>query len=47
VRECSEKLSDILWSWCNIIGITKLNANIKAITNSISLKDENLTKKKM
>jgi len=40
-----EKLSDILGSSCNIIGITKPNANIKAITNSVSLKDENLTKK--
>jgi hypothetical protein len=44
---CSEKLSDILGSLCNIIGITKPNANIRAITNSINPKDENLTKKKM
>ena len=45
VQGCSEKLSDILGSSCNIIGFTKPNANIKAITNSINLKDENLTKK--
>jgi hypothetical protein len=45
VGGCSEKLSDILGSSCNIIGITKPNANISTITNSINLKDENLTKK--
>ena len=45
VRGCSAKLSDILGSSCNIIGITNPNANVKAITNSIDLKDENLTKK--
>jgi archaellum biogenesis ATPase FlaH len=45
VLGCSDKLSDILGSSCNIFGVTKPNANIKAITNSINLKDENLTKK--
>jgi hypothetical protein len=42
----SEKLSDILGSSCNIIGITTPNANIRAITNSTNPKDENLTKKR-
>ena len=42
---CSEKLSDILGSSCNIIGITNPKVNIRAITDSINLKDENLTKK--
>jgi len=46
VQGCSEKISDILGSSCNIIGIIKPNANIETITSSISLKDENLTKKK-
>ena len=42
---CSGKLSDTLGSAYNIFGITKPNANIKEITKSINLKDENLTKK--
>ena len=46
VRGCPQKLSDILGSSCNIIGITKPNANIRASSNSINLKDENLTKKR-
>jgi hypothetical protein len=46
VQGSSEKLSDILGSSCNIIGITKPNANIRAITNSINLKDEKRKKKK-
>jgi len=44
VRGYSEKLLDKLGSSYNITGITKPNANIEAITNSISLKDEYLTK---
>ena len=42
---CSDKLSDILGGSYNIFGATKPNANIRTITNSINLKDENLTKK--
>jgi len=42
---CSGKLSDILGISYNIFRITKPNVNIKEITNSINLKDENLTKK--
>ena len=45
VQGCSDKLSDILGSSCNIFGVTKPNANIRAFTNSINLKNENLTKK--
>jgi len=45
VSVCSGKLSDIQGISCNIFRITKPNANIKEITNSINLKDENLTKK--
>jgi len=45
VQGCSDKLSDILRSSCNIFGVTKPNANIRAITNSINLKNENLTKR--
>ena len=46
VRVCSDKLSDRLGSSCNTFGVTKPNANLRAITNSINLKVENLTKKK-
>ena len=46
VRGFSEKLSHILGSSRNIIGFTKPNVNIRAITNSINPKDENLTKKR-
>jgi len=45
VRGCSDKLSHLLGSLYNIFWITKPNANIKEITQSINLKDENLTKK--
>ena len=45
VHGCCGKLSDILGSLYNIFGITKPDVNIKEITNSINLKDENLTKK--
>jgi len=41
---CSGRLSDILGGLYNIFGIIKLNVNIKEITNSINLKDENPTK---
>ena len=45
MRGCSDKLSDILGSSCNTFRVTKSNANLRAITNSINLKDENLRKK--
>ena len=46
VRGCSNKLSDILGSSCNTFGVTKPNVNLRAITNSINLKDENLKKRR-
>jgi hypothetical protein len=45
VQGCSDKLSDILGRSFNSFGITKPNVNLGAITNSINLKDENVTKK--
>jgi len=45
VRSCSGKLLDILGISYNIFRNMKPNMNIKEITNSINLKDENLTKK--
>ena len=43
VRGCSYRLSNILGSSCNTFGVTKPNANLKAITDSINLSNENLT----
>jgi hypothetical protein len=45
VRGWADKLSDVLGSSCKIFGITKPNANLKAITNSVNRKGENFTKK--
>jgi len=45
VRVCSDKLPDRLGSSCNTFGVTKPNASLRAVTNSINLKDENLTNK--
>jgi len=45
IRGCSEKLADLLGNSYNVIGITKPNANVKAVTDSINLKTEQLTKK--
>ena len=41
---CSDRLSNVLGSSCNTFGVTKPNANLKAITDSINLNYENLTK---
>jgi hypothetical protein len=43
VQGCSDKLSDRLGSSFNTFAVTK--PNLRAITNSINLKEENLTKK--
>jgi len=42
---CSEKLADLLGNSYSVTGITKPNANLSAITDSINLKAEKLTKK--
>ena len=42
---CAEKLASILGSAYNVMGITKPNANLRAITNSYKQLTENLTKK--
>jgi len=44
IRVCSEKLADLLGNSYSVIGITKPNANIKAVTDSINLKAEKLTR---
>ena len=45
IRGCSEKLADLLGNSFRVIGITKPNANVKAVTDSINLKTEKLTRK--
>ena len=45
IRGCSEKLADLLRNSFRVIGITKPNANVKAVTDSINLKTEKLTRK--
>lgn len=45
VRGCSEKLANFLGSSCNVIGISKPNADLKAITSKINMRIENLRKK--
>ena len=45
IRGCSEKLADLLGNSYSVIGITKPNANVSAIIDSINLKAENLTRK--
>ena len=43
MRGCSDRLSNILGISCNTFGVTKPNANLKAITDSINISNENLT----
>jgi hypothetical protein len=43
VRGCSEKLMNSLGKAYRVIGITKPNANISAILNSMNLKDDKLS----
>jgi len=45
IRGCSEKLADLLGKSYSVIGVAKPNAHVRAITNSINLKTEKLTKK--
>jgi hypothetical protein len=45
IRGCSEKLADLLGYSYSLIGITKPNANVKAVTDSFNLKAEKLTRK--
>jgi len=45
IRGCSEKLADLLGNSYSVIGIIKPNASVKAITDSINLKAEKLTRK--
>ena len=44
VSGCSEKLADLVGNSYSVIGITKPNANVKAVTDSINLKTEKLTR---
>jgi hypothetical protein len=44
VRGCSEKLVNSLGKDFRVIGITKPNANVSAILNSMNLKDDKLSK---
>jgi hypothetical protein len=45
VRGCSEKLMNSLGKAYRFIGITKPNANLSAIFNSMNLKDDKLSKR--
>jgi hypothetical protein len=45
IRGCSDKLADLLGNLYSVIGVTKRNANVKAVTDSINLKAEKLTRK--
>jgi hypothetical protein len=45
IRGCSEKMADLLGSSYSVIGITKPNAKLSAITDLINLKTEKLTSK--
>jgi len=45
IRGCSDKLADLLGNSYSVIGITKPNANLSAITDSINLKRKKLTSK--
>jgi len=45
VRVCSEKFVNFPGSSCNIIGISKPNVDLKAITSTINIRLENLMKK--
>jgi hypothetical protein len=45
IRGCSEKLANLLGNSYSVIGITKPNANVKAVTDSINLRAEKLTRK--
>jgi len=45
IRGCSEILGDLLGTSFSVIGITKQNANMKAVTNSINLKAEKLSRR--
>jgi hypothetical protein len=42
---CSEKLANLLGNSWSVVGIMKPNATLSAITSSINLKPEKLTKK--
>jgi hypothetical protein len=44
LRGCLEKLANLLGNSCSVVGITKPNASLSAITSSINLKTEKLTK---
>jgi hypothetical protein len=45
IRGCSDKLADLLGNLYSVTGIKKPNANVKAVTESINLKAEKLTRK--
>jgi len=45
IHGCSDKMADLLGNSNSVIGITKPNANLSAITDSINLKKEKLTSK--
>jgi hypothetical protein len=44
IRGCSEKLANSLGKGFRVIGITKPNANVSAILNSMNLKNDKLSK---
>lgn len=45
VRNCSEKLANLLGNSYNVVGIFKPNADLKAVTFTINMRLENLMKK--
>jgi hypothetical protein len=45
VRGCSEKLADLLGNLFSVIGFTKPNANLSAVTDSLNLKAQKLMEK--